>query len=325
MTDAASLPPDPGPRRDLSLLYARLVQKPILRALRHQPTLRRLFSIQCRLAYPPPTGLGVRAGSFGHLGGRKVPVDWMRPCGVSRDAPVLFYVHGGGFVLGGPETHRSMVARIAAAAGMRAVMPRYRLAPEYPYPAAPDDIETAWLGLTRRVDPSRIAVAGDSAGACLVLSLIHRLNRRGDPLPRAMTLLSPVADLTLASDAVLADPEADPLIPAVWAERVIAAYVGTADRGDGDVSPLFGDLDGAPPTLVQASADEILRHDAERLVARLTRGGANARLSLFHGVPHVWQMQAGRHAPADLAVEELGAFLADRMGSQRRPRRQEAA
>ena len=316
-------PPPPGAR--LSLAYARLVQKPTLRLMRNHALLRWLFSVQCRLAAAPPRDLGVRAGSFGHLGGRRVPAHWIRPAGVARDAPVLFHVHGGGFVLGGPDTHRGMVARIAARAGMRAVIPAYRLAPEHPYPAAPDDVEVAWLGLTRRVPPSRIALSGDSAGGTLALSLIHRLNRRGAPLPRAMVLMSPLADLTLTSDAMLADPEADPLIPAAWAERVIDAYVRGADRTDGDVSPLFGDLGRAPPTLIQCSADELLRDDALRLERRLSGAGAEVRLSQFHGVPHVWQMQAGRSAPADLAVEELGAFLSERMGTDRRPRPERTA
>lgn len=275
------------------------VDRPVLAMVGSQRVLRALFALSARLGARMPRDVAMTQDGTG--------ATWLSPKGVDPKGPVLMYIHGGGFTLGSPRTHAALAAHLARAAGMIAVLPRYRLAPEHPYPAARMDVIAAH---ERLVAAGRApeALAGDSAGGNLVLLLAQHLRDSGQSLPRAMALIAPVADLSGDIGARFAQAPGELLIPPQWARRIRAAYLAGRDGADPAISPLMGDLSALPPTLIQAGAEEVLAQDAHRLAARM----AGARLDLWPGLPHVWHLHAGRAPSADRALAEMGAFLRDR-------------
>lgn len=274
------------------------VERPMLALLRSQPLLRRAFRLSTFLSTGAPRGTARRLDDHGSL--------WLTPPGVAPDAPLLFYVHGGGFTIGAPETHAGMVAHLAQAAGMRAVLPRYRLAPEHPFPAAPDDVAAAWERLVAEGHRAA-AIGGDSAGGCLALLLAMHLRDRGLPGPRALALIAPVGDLSAGIAERFRESPGELLIPAVWAERIRSAYLPGIDAARPEVSPLYGDLSGLPPAMLQASEVEVLVEDARRIAEAMDE----ANLDLWPGLQHVWHLHAGRAPAADAALARLGRFLAE--------------
>jgi acetyl esterase/lipase len=272
---------------------ARGFLKPTLALVRAPGPLRLLMQIQAALLPPAPAGTQTTEAQIG---------------GVPETAPVLLYAHGGGFMLGSPRTHLSLIARIAAAAGCRAIAIAYRLAPEHPFPAARDDCNAVIQAL--RDAGTALALAGDSAGGCLALQMAIEARDRGGPMPKALALLCPIADLTGEAASLTANESTERLIPLSWGEAALRAYVGTADPHTPEVSPIFADLHALPPTLIQMTPGEILEDDARRLADRLEQAGTPVRLSPYRDLFHVWHINAGRAPAADRAVAEIGAFLA---------------
>lgn len=221
---------------------------------------------------------------------------------------VLLHLHGGGYTIGSPRTHRALVAHLAASAGRPAFTLDYRLAPEHPFPAAVDDAEAAYRALLRAgYRASDIAVAGDSAGGGLAVSLAVRLRERGVPLPACLALISPWADLTLSAPSTR-DDRRDVLLRTAWLEQCAADYAG-ADRSRPEVSPAFADLRELPPATIHVGTTELLRADADRLAAQLVRDGVPVDVRRFDDMWHVWHLHAGLVAGPTLAVRELGAFI----------------
>ncbi len=289
-------------------LLATAVQKPALYAIRPQKLLRRAFALQLWLTARPLWGVAVEKVMLGPEG-TKVSAIWQRPPGVAEEAPVLIYLHGGGFTIGGFATHRHLSARLAQAAGARALFVEYRLAPEHPFPAAPDDVLVAYRALLEQgISADQIAIAGDSAGGCLALSLLHRITAEGLPRPAALGLLSPVVDLALDAQPKPAKP--DRLLPQTWVKRAVRCYLADCDPADPVASPLHGQLDQAPPTCIHIATDEMLEPQGLAIAERLRAGGGQVVLERFDDVAHVWQLNAGWSATADRAVARMGAFLA---------------
>ena len=237
-----------------------------------------------------------------------VDADEVRHVSSSPDLVVVHF-HGGGYVTGTPATSRSWAAPLAAATGATVVLPDYRLAPEHPFPAAPDDAYAVWKELTSGVDPSRIVVSGDSAGAGLALSLATRLRDEGSALPAGLVLISPWLDLSAnrRSDADLV--RRDVMLHPAWLERATDAYVGGADLDDPAISPLQGSVSDLPPILVQAGTDDILVPDAIALARGVREAGGEVTLSLGNGLWHDFPMQAGMLAAADGAIRQTAAFV----------------
>lgn len=282
---------------------ARYLDRPALALIASQPLLRRLFAVTAPLGSALPRGATMIRKPDESL--------HIRPTGVARRAPILLYLHGGGFTIGSPRTHAALAGHLAAQAGLQAVLPRYRLAPEYPYPAAQEDVFAFYEGLVASGE-TPVALAGDSAGGCLALQLAMHARDTGLPLPKAMGLIAPVADVSGKFAARFTAASDEILIPQVWAERIQAAVFPGRDLDDPALSPLSGDLSGLPPTLIQASADEALAHDAERLTAALDL----AERDLWPGLPHVWQIHAGRAPAADRAIVQMGTFLAEQIAAR---------
>jgi monoterpene epsilon-lactone hydrolase len=202
------------------------------------------------------------------------------------DDPAILYLHGGGYVLGSAYGYRPLAGALAAAAKSGALVPDYRLAPEHPFPAALDDACAAYRWLVdRRGDSRGVVLAGDSSGAALSLALLLRLKADHEPMPAGAVLLCPSLDL---SGSMLTPSERPHLMDNI--ARVAAAYLAGHPIDDPLVSPLRGDLSGLPPLLVQCAVADRARPEADALTERAHEQGVDARLELYPGVVHVFQL-----------------------------------
>lgn len=218
-----------------------------------------------------------------------VPAEWIES---PHPGPgVILYLHGGAYALGSVNVHRELVARLAVAARLRALAINYRLAPEHPYPAALEDTLAAyqWL-LDQGVPPSQIVLAGDSAGGGLALAALVALREAGQALPAAAVCLSPWVDLALRGDSIHRNASRDPILDPHSLAKYAGYYAGDLDPASPFISPLYADLQGLPPLLIHASANEILFDDAARLVERARLAGVEATLETWEGLFHVFQI-----------------------------------
>ena len=227
---------------------------------------------------------------------------------------VIFYLHGGGYAIGTAASSVALASNLARRAGTRLVTIDYRLAPEHPHPAALEDAVGAYRGLIDTgVSPAVIAVAGESAGAGLTAALMVALKDHGLPQPAAAVLMSPRADLTLSGHSVRGKAAVDPALTRDGLARRAADYLAGADPTGELVSPIFADLTGVPPLLIQAGSHEILLDDATRLAARAAAADVAVSLEVTPGVPHVFQGFAGMLDDADRALARAGEFLRTRL------------
>lgn len=231
----------------------------------------------------PPPGARYTPARLGGVAG-----EWVESERSTVGGLTLLYLHGGGFVGGSPRTHRPITAALALA-GARVFVPDYRLAPEHPFPAAPDDARAAWQALCDSPPDAPLAVAGDSAGGNLALGLMLRLRDEGARMPLAAVLFSPATDLTASSPSVRDNARRDAVLQGD-VRALVGAYRGAADPADPRLSPLLGDLGGLPPLLVHVGADEVLRDDALRLADKARASGVQVALKVWPVVHHGWQL-----------------------------------
>jgi epsilon-lactone hydrolase len=225
-------------------------------------------------------------------------------------ANVILYFHGGVYVIGSATTSVPLVSDLARRTGAKAVTLDYRLAPEHPYPAAVEDARAAYEGLLEQgVDPGQIALAGDSAGGGLAVATLLALRDAGRPLPSCAFLMSPYADLTLSGETILDKEAVDPILTPVGLRLRIPDYVAGADASDPHISPVFGDLTGLPPLLIQVGSHEVLLSDALRLAARAATADVPITLEVTPGVPHVFQGYAAMLDEGGAALDRASAFL----------------
>ncbi|MFJ9371618.1 alpha/beta hydrolase [Nocardia sp. NPDC101769] len=228
---------------------------------------------------------------------------------------VVLYFHGGGYAVGSASGGAGLASDIARRAHARAIAVEYRLAPEHPHPAATDDALAAYRALLDSgVPPERIAFAGESAGGGLVLATLLNAKRAGLPQPRAAIVMSPWVDLTNTRASRATRAAADPALTPRDLEACAAYYAGTADPADPLVSPLFGDLEGLPPLLIQVGSDEILLDDAIDFAARAASSDVSVQLDVTPEVPHVFQGMAAILDEAVQALDRAGAFLRSQFG-----------
>jgi phosphinothricin tripeptide acetyl hydrolase len=242
------------------------------------------------------------------------PAEWLTPPGARADA-VLLYLHGGGYVIGSPRSHRHLAAALARASGARALSLDYRLAPEHPFPAALDDAVAAyeWL-LGQGVAARRVVVAGDSAGGGLTVATLLALRERDRPLPAAGVCISPWVDLTCGGASYASKAAVDPIVARESVELMAKAYAGAGDPRAPLVSPLFADLRGLPPLLVQVGSDEVLLDDAAGLAERARRAGVDVTFEEWPAMIHVWHWFLPMLDEAERAVAGIGAFVRARTG-----------
>jgi monoterpene epsilon-lactone hydrolase len=235
-----------------------------------------------------------------------VPCEWLIPQENLSDR-VLLYLHGGGFVYGLTPQHLQLSAYLGQKIGARVLMVDYRLAPNYPFPAALDDCVKAYKWLNNNGFSARnIVIAGDSAGGNFAITSMIKLRDEGIPLPAAAACLSPVADLSKkpASDHDIKDP----LLPKKAMKLYTEAYLQGNDPRNPLISPVFGDLTGFPPLLVHAGEDEVLCNDAVRLVEQAKNCGVDAHLEIYSRMWHVWQIFF-ELPQAKQSLDEIGQFL----------------
>jgi monoterpene epsilon-lactone hydrolase len=202
---------------------------------------------------------------------------------------ILLFIHGGGYSLGSLRSHGPLAAQIGRETGRRVLFPEYRLAPEHPFPAAADDVLTAWRWLTAQgARPASVAVAGDSAGGGLTLVLLQALRDSGQAAPAAAVLISPWADLTLSGASMTERAAQDQVFSQPRLSALASDYLNGANPRDHAASPLFGSHYDPPPLLIQAGSAEVLLSDAERLAEAAAKDGVHVTLNVADGLPHVY-------------------------------------
>lgn len=258
-----------------------------------------------------PMAAGVRRTS-GLLGG--VPTDsFSLP---NSQGIHLLHLHGGAFFTGSRRTHAGLASELCARSGGTAHLIDYRLAPEHPWPAAPQDVMRAWQALRKQgVAAERIVVSGDSAGCALALGLAQELRDLGEPGPAALLMISPFLDLTLTAPSVRALASIDPMLTEVALRRGADAYRGALPAADPRVSPLMGDLRGLPPTLVQVGSDEILLDDALEFERRARLQGSSVSLQTWAGAWHDFQLLARVVPSAAQALDDLAHWAVSHAGT----------
>jgi monoterpene epsilon-lactone hydrolase len=255
-----------------------------------------------------PQGVTFREDRIG-----EVPGWWCEPSDALPGAAIL-HLHGGWFNVGSAAAYRHLVGHIARSAGAGAFVPDYRLAPEYPFPAAIEDARASLRGLAER-GIQRIAVTGDSAGGTLALSLLSLV--AAEPAtavaPVGTVVLSPITDLALTGSNWQSRADADPYFVREQAEGLLQAYLQGHDPKDPVASPLYGNFVGCPPIRVHAGDDEVLLDDSLRFVERAVAAGIDARLDVWEGMPHGFVGGIGQTQAADSALSAIGEFLSSRL------------
>jgi acetyl esterase/lipase len=243
-----------------------------------------------------------------------VDAEWLDGPGARPDRVVL-YLHGGGYVLGSVSSHRDMISRLSAAAGARALALNYRLAPEHPFPAAVEDAVAAyrWL-LEQGIAPTRVVVAGDSAGGGLAAATLVALRDRKLPLPAAGALLSPWVDLEGIGESMNGGVADDPMVRKDLIAAMAPTYLNGADPRTPLAAPLYADLRGLPPLLIQVGRREVLLDDSTRLALAAQRAGVDVTLEVWPGMIHVWQIFASELEEGREAIAHIGAFVRRRIG-----------
>ena len=229
----------------------------------------------------------------------------------SDDARVLIYFHGGGYCSGSIRSHRRLVSEAGRAAGVRTLAVGYRLAPEHPFPAAFDDALTAWRFVRKQgIAATHIAVGGDSAGGGLTVALINSLRQAGEAQPGCAWLVSPWTDLTMSGSTLASKDGVDPLIHKPYLEELANAYLpARADRKDPRVSPLYAELKGFPPTLIQVGSDETLLDDSVRFAAAAGAADVAVTLEIWPHMIHAWHLWNAHLEAGRLALASAGAFM----------------
>lgn len=237
-----------------------------------------------------------------------IPAAWVRPEGGHDRSKIILYCHGGGYTSGTLGYARLIASRMALATGYEVLAFQYRLAPEHPYPEALEDARLVWEHLMYLGWGARdIILAGDSAGGNLALELALDLRDSQRMLPWRMVLLSPWTDMTASGDSYEECRDLDPLLTRAYIEAVREAYAPGEDWSLPEFSPLFADLQGLPPTLIQVGGREILRDDSTRLHQKLLEAGVPSMLQSWPDMWHVFQMFPMRSASE--AMEQMAQFL----------------
>ena len=284
--------------------WLRLTERPALQRAQDPDKLRRGFERKARLFFHPPRGTRCEAQD---LDGAKMLQ--VTPRSTDPAAPVTLYFHGGAYVFGSPKTHRAMLARLCAMTGGMALLPRYRRAPEHPFPAALEDALAAYRAVAARHGPP--VIGGDSAGGGLALALLGRILQEGLPRPLGCFGFSPLTDLTFSGASVKTQASRDVVLPADRVDEMAQMYLQGAEPADPGASPLFADFHNAPPVWLTAGDTEILLDDTRRMAAHLRAQGVQVAERIVPDHPHVWPIFHNILPEARSTLRELADWSRD--------------
>ena len=284
----------------------------------------REFSRQMFKRITPDSDLGRLRASFESIGAKMKPprdvavqqatiegvaCEWLIPAGC-EDAPLIYYIHGGAFMMGSPGTHRRMVAHIARSAGMRALLPDYALAPENPFPAGLNDVLRVYRALPDNgVSMSSVYIGGDSAGGNLAVATLLSARDAGEELPVAGFLLSPLLDLTFGGESASANAGRDPWFKPGHGPAIAQRYCSADEVRDPLVSPVFADAANLPPLLIHVGDVELLLSDSVRFAENMRAAGSRATLKIWPDLWHVFHYSVGHVPESRKAVEDIASFL----------------
>jgi monoterpene epsilon-lactone hydrolase len=228
----------------------------------------------------------------------------------SDESTVMYYLHGGGYVVGSIVSHREMASRLARAAKARVLLVDYRLAPEHPFPAAVEDSVAGykWL-LSSGVKPGRVVIAGESAGGGLTAATLVALKDAGEPLPGAAICVSPWADLECTGESMVTRADADPFVQRDDLLGMVSHYLGDTDPRTPLASPIYADLTGLPPLLIQVGTAEVLYDDAKRLAERAEAAGVEVVFEPWEDMIHMWPAFAAMLPEGQQAIDRIGEFV----------------
>jgi epsilon-lactone hydrolase len=258
--------------------------------------------------FAPPADLRTERVSAGG-----VAAEWVVTPEARADRVVL-YLHGGGYCIGSINTHRDLASRLSRAAQARVLVLDYRLAPEHPFPAAVDDATSAYRWLLAGGTPARhTVIAGDSAGGGLTVATLVALRDAAQPLPAAGVCLSPWVDLEGIGESMTTKAAVDPLVDRERLRKLAAYYLGAHNPRTPLAAPLYADLSGLPPLLIQVGTAETLLDDSTRLAERARKAGVDVTLEPWEDMIHVWQAFAAILPEGQRAIERIGEFVRQRV------------
>jgi acetyl esterase/lipase len=239
--------------------------------------------------------------------------EWIKPDGAEEGKAILYF-HGGGFVMGNVNSHRGIVSNFVKMVGYKALLFDYRLAPEFPAPAAVNDSTAIYIWMLEQgYLPENIIFAGDSAGGGIELGTLIKLRDDGIPLPAACVAFSPSLDMTLSGESHQTRAKADPCTPKGMTETYYDYYVGDGDPRHPYISPLFGDLTGLPPIMIHVGNDEVLRDDATRFGEKADSFNVDVRVKVWKGMFHCFPLLAPMFEEATDAMKQVNAFIKQNM------------
>ena len=243
-----------------------------------------------------------------------VTAEWVAADGAS-DSRVVLYFHGGGYIIGSPRTHRPMMAHLSRDSAARVLSLDYRLAPEHPFPAPVEDAVASyrWL-LQEGFDPSRIALGGDSAGGGLTVAALVQIRYLGLPVPAAGVCVSPWVDMEGLGESMETRAEADPMVGRENLMVSAKTYLGGADPRAPLAAPLYADLRGLPPLLIQVGDAEVLLDDSTRLAGIAREAGVKVQMDVWDDMIHVWPLFAPILPEGKQAIAQAGEFIKKHTG-----------
>jgi epsilon-lactone hydrolase len=238
-----------------------------------------------------------------------IPAAWILPDNAQQNA-VILHLHGGGYVIGGIDSHQMMCSVMAKRTGFNLLLPEYRLAPEHPFPAALEDAQKSyhWL-LSQGYQPQNIFISGDSAGGGLAVSTVLALREANMPLPAALVCISPWADLTFKGQSHLTQIKSEVLLTADKLLNWQRFYTATQDPSNPLISPIYASFHDFPPMLIQVGSNEVLLDDSRLLAEKARQGGANVTLKIWPEMWHVWHAVGELMPESRQAFDEIGEFL----------------
>jgi acetyl esterase/lipase len=264
-------------------------------------------------AQPLAADVTVTAAALGGVPTAEITIDGIEP------RHVVLYFHGGVYVLGDAFLAADLASQVGRRTRAKVISVDYRLAPEHPYPAAVDDALAAYEALLRNgTAPSDIAFAGESAGGGLAVATLVNARDHGLPLPAAAFVMSPYADLTLAGTTMETKREVDTLMSRENLQARVADYTSGQDAALGLISPIFADLSGLPPLIIQAGSHEVLLDDAVRLAQQAATADVEVTLDITPGVPHVFQAYYPILDEAAAALDRAGQLLSAHLAGAER-------